>query len=194
MIVETDELASPIGTVVLAVHKGHLCALGFREHWGRLERILRRRFADVEFPRRGDHEGIIGPLRSYFRGDLAALDSIPLDLGGTAFQQAVWTRLRAIPAGQTISYRDLAVAIGVSAAVRAVGAANGSNPVSIVVPCHRVIGADGALTGYGGGIARKQWLLAHEGAWTGEVPRRQEGHRAGMVPRKVTRAGRETSR
>jgi methylated-DNA-[protein]-cysteine S-methyltransferase len=108
MIVETDGLASPIGTVMLAVHEGRLCALGFREHWTRLERVLRRRFADVEFRRRGDHEGIIGRLRSYFRGDLAALDSIPLDLGGTAFQQTVWTRLRAIPAGQTISYQDLA--------------------------------------------------------------------------------------
>ncbi len=169
MIVETDGLASPIGTVVLAVHDGRLCALGFREHWARLERALRRRFADVEFRRRGDHEGIIGRLRSYFRGDLAALDSIPLDLGGTAFQQTVWKRLRAIPAGQTISYRDLAAAIGAPAAVRAVGAANGANPVSIVVPCHRVIGADGALTGYGGGIARKRWLLAHEGVRTSEV-------------------------
>src|SRR5262245_47534296 len=166
MIVETDGLASPIGTIVFAMHDGRLCALGFREHWTRLERVLRRRFADVEFRRRGDHESIIGPLRSYFRGDLAALDSIPLDLFGTAFQQAVWTRLRAIPAGQTISYRDLAAAICAPAAVRAVGAANGANPVSIVVPCHRVIGADGALTGYGGGIARKQWLLAHEGART----------------------------
>jgi methylated-DNA-[protein]-cysteine S-methyltransferase len=169
MIVETDRLASPIGTVVLAIYDGRLCALGFREHWPRLERVLRRRFADVEFRRRGDHEGIISRLRSYFRGDLAALDSIPLDLRGTAFQKTVWTRLRAIPAGQTISYRDLAAAIGAPAAVRAVGAANGANPVSIVVPCHRVIGADGALTGYGGGVARKQWLLAHEGARTSEL-------------------------
>ncbi len=171
MIIETDGLASPIGTVVLAVYGGRLCALGFREYWPRLERVLRRRFTHVTFQRRGDHGRIIGRLRSYFRGDLAALDSIPLDLGGTAFQQTVWTRLRAIPVGQTISYRDLAAAIGASAAVRAVGAANGANPVSIVVPCHRVIGADGALTGYGGGIARKQWLLAHEGALTSDAPR-----------------------
>jgi len=164
VIIETTGLASPIGTVVLAIHDGRLCALGFRDGWPRLERALRRRFAGAEIRRRGDHDGIVDRLRSYFRGDFAALDSIPLELSGTAFQQTVWTRLRTIPPGQTISYRDFAAVIDAPDAMRAVGTANGANPVSIVVPCHRVIGADGSLTGYGGGIARKRWLLAHEGA------------------------------
>jgi methylated-DNA-[protein]-cysteine S-methyltransferase len=176
VIIETAALASPIGAVVLAVHHGRLCALGFRGRWRGLEQLLRRRFPGAEH-RRGDLAGIIGRLQSYFQGDLAALDSIPLDLGGTRFQQRVWTRLRAIPCGQVVSYRDLAAAIGAPAAVRAVGAANGANPVSIVVPCHRVIGADGTLTGYGGGIARKRWLLAHEGAF-GETGLRTAGYRS----------------
>jgi methylated-DNA-[protein]-cysteine S-methyltransferase len=93
---------------------------------------------------------------------MAALDAIEVDTGGTPFQQRVWQELRRIPAGSTRSYSEVARAIGRPSAVRAVAAANGANPVSIVIPCHRVIGADGSLTGYGGGLHRKRWLLAHE--------------------------------
>jgi O-6-methylguanine DNA methyltransferase len=100
----------------------------------------------------------------YFDGDIAVLDGLQADPGGTSFQARVWTALRAIPAGRTCSYRDLAALAGVPSAVRAVAAANGRNPIPIVIPCHRVIGADGRLVGYGGGLDRKAWLLRHEGA------------------------------
>jgi methylated-DNA-[protein]-cysteine S-methyltransferase len=100
-------------------------------------------------------------LRAYFAGDLRDFD-LPLSLSGTEFQRRVWTALRGIPYGETISYGELARRIGRPSASRAVGAANGCNPISIIVPCHRVIGADGTLTGYGGGLDRKRWLLGHE--------------------------------
>ena len=103
-------------------------------------------------------------LQRYFAGELAALDEVAVELNGTPFQKNVWQALRRIPAGATISYAELARRIGEPTAVRAVGAANGANPVAVIVPCHRVIGANGTLTGYGGGLDRKQWLLSHEGA------------------------------
>jgi methylated-DNA-[protein]-cysteine S-methyltransferase len=101
-------------------------------------------------------------LEEYFAGKRREFD-VPLRLSGTAFQQRVWQALTEIPYGETLSYGDLARRIGNPNASRAVGLANGRNPISILVPCHRVIGADGSLTGYGGGLERKQWLLAHEG-------------------------------
>jgi methylated-DNA-[protein]-cysteine S-methyltransferase len=107
-------------------------------------------------------------LDAYFSRDLKDFD-LPTTAAGTPFQQQVWAALRTIPYGETWSYRDLAEAIGRPTAMRAVGLANGRNPLSIVVPCHRVIGADGSMTGYGGGLPAKQWLLAHEagsGAWS----------------------------
>ncbi len=104
-------------------------------------------------------------LAAYFAGELQAFD-LPLAAGGTAFQQRVWAALKEIPFGQTWSYGQLALHIGAPGASRAVGLANGRNPLSIVVPCHRVIGANGSLTGYGGGLERKRWLLAHEQART----------------------------
>src|SRR5215203_4338182 len=103
-------------------------------------------------------------FEAYFSGDVAALAAVPWHGAGTAFQRQVWDALCAIPAGETISYAELARRIGRPTAVRAVGLANGSNPVAVIVPCHRVIGSDGSLTGYGGGLHRKRWLLAHEGA------------------------------
>ncbi len=107
-------------------------------------------------------------LRDYFAGDLTTFD-LPLSLAGTEFQRAVWAALRAIPYGVTISYGELARRIGLPSASRAVGLANGKNPVSIVVPCHRVVGADGSLTGYGGGIERKRFLLALEQRVSGQT-------------------------
>jgi methylated-DNA-[protein]-cysteine S-methyltransferase len=102
-------------------------------------------------------------------GDLLAIDRVPVRTGGTAFQREVWAALRTIPAGKTISYGMLAARLNRSKAVRAVGAANGANPVGVVVPCHRVIGADASLTGYGGGLERKRWLLEHEGVRLSEL-------------------------
>jgi methylated-DNA-[protein]-cysteine S-methyltransferase len=101
-------------------------------------------------------------LLAYFDGDLDAIADLPTATNGTAFQRAVWSALRRIPAGRTVSYGMLATQIGRPKAIRAVGLANGANPIAIVVPCHRVIGADTSLTGYGGGLHRKRWLLAHE--------------------------------
>ena len=114
-----------------------------------------------------DPGGVSSALKAYFDGELTAIDGLAVCADGTPFQQTVWRALRDIPCGQTISYSTLARRIGRPTAVRAVGLANGSNPVGIVVPCHRVIGANGTLTGYGGGLDRKRWLLAHEraGEW-----------------------------
>jgi methylated-DNA-[protein]-cysteine S-methyltransferase len=102
-------------------------------------------------------------LRDYFAGDLQALDAIGVDPAGTPFQQEVWAALRRIPAGTTLSYGELAASVGCKAGARAVGAANGSNPIALIIPCHRVIRGDGSLCGYGGGVWRKAWLLRHEG-------------------------------
>jgi O-6-methylguanine DNA methyltransferase len=102
-------------------------------------------------------------LQAYFDGDLDAIGGVQVATGGTPFQRKVWKALRSIPAGTTTSYGQLAVRLGDPGGSRAVGAANGSNPIAIVVPCHRVIGANGTLTGYAGGLPRKQWLLEHEG-------------------------------
>jgi methylated-DNA-[protein]-cysteine S-methyltransferase len=104
-------------------------------------------------------------MRAYFKGDIGAIDRLPVDeSAGTPFQRSVWRALRKIKSGKTISYAELARRIGKPKAVRAAGLANGQNPISIVVPCHRVIGSNGTLTGYGGGLPRKKWLLEHEGA------------------------------
>ncbi len=110
---------------------------------------------------------VLACLDRYFAGDLAAIDDIAVDPAGTPFQRRVWTALRDIRAGTTTSYGALAQRIGTPNAIRAVGAANGANPIPIVIPCHRVIGADGRLVGYGGGLERKRWLLAHEGVRSG---------------------------
>ncbi len=103
-------------------------------------------------------------LEAYFDGQIEAIDALETATGGTAFQRQVWAALRTIPAGTTWSYGALADRIGRPKAVRAAGLANGANPIGVIVPCHRVIGADGSLTGYGGGLPRKRWLLAHEDA------------------------------
>ena len=162
-----DELDTPIGPFAVVVDDdGRLHAAGFTAGHERMDRALRRfrddpKVALVHTPNPG---GVTGTLARYFDGDLAALDALAVAPAGTDFQRAVWEALRTIPCGATWSYADLARAIGRPTAVRAVGLANGSNPVCVVVPCHRVIGADGSLTGYGGGLTRKRWLLQHEGA------------------------------
>ncbi len=163
-IIETAELESPVGRLTLAVHAGRLCALDFAENWPRRRAALERRFPRVELRAAADPAGLVTRLERYFAGDIAALARIPVDLEGTPFQRRVWNALRRIPPGRTASYGELARAVGAPGAARAVGAANRSNPVAIVIPCHRVIGADGCLTGYAGGLGRKQWLLAHESA------------------------------
>lgn len=162
--IQIASLDSPIGEVMVAVRGGRVCALTFADGWAKQRGALLKRLPNAEFVPAADPAGIIGRLAKYFRGQLDALDEVEVDTGGTPFQQRVWSALREIRPGRTSSYGELARAIGSSSAVRAVGAANGANPVSIIVPCHRVIGADGKLVGYGGGMDRKRWLLAHEHA------------------------------
>ena len=166
MTLEIAEFHSPIGTIVLAVRDGTLTALVFAEGWPDRRARLVKRFGDVDLRGAADPAGVSGRLAAYFAGDLGALDAIAVDSGGTPFQRRVWGALRTIPPGETVSYQTLARRIGAPTAVRAVGAANRTNPIGIVVPCHRVIGADGSLTGYAGGIERKRWLLTHERAGT----------------------------
>jgi methylated-DNA-[protein]-cysteine S-methyltransferase len=160
-----DRLETAIGQLlILADGEGNLRAAEWVEHEPAMHRFLRLHFGGHGFRIRPvpNPNGLTDALGRYFAGDLRAIDNLPVRTHGTAFQQQVWQTLRKIPCSTTISYGELARQIGRPAAVRAVGLANGSNPIPIVVPCHRVIGSDGSLTGYGGGIERKRWLLEHE--------------------------------
>lgn len=160
-----DRLPTPIGQMILvASHDGKLRLLFFAENDDPIHRHLAYRYGIGKFDlqlERNPH-GLTEALARYFAGDLHAINDLQVDTGGTPFQQEVWSALRTIPCGETTSYGKLAAQIGHPDAVRAVGAANGANPVAVVVPCHRVIGSNGSLTGYGGGIERKRWLLNHE--------------------------------
>jgi methylated-DNA-[protein]-cysteine S-methyltransferase len=157
-------VASPIGELLLVISEGQLCALDFAPYEAHLYARLQRRYGALRLVPTDDPCGFEGCLRAYFAGDYASLDALPIDPGGTPFQQQVWHALRGIPAGETRSYKQLAAQLGRPGAARAVGAANGRNPINIVVPCHRLVGADAALRGYRGGMARKRWLLEHEQA------------------------------
>ena len=154
-MVELSRVDSPIGPLTLAMGPRGLRALAFE---GRLP--------DVAGPARDGRPPthVVDALAAYFRGDLRAIDAIEVDPRGTDFQRRVWATLRTIPAGTTWSYAQLARVVGQPTAMRAVGAANGKNPIALVVPCHRVISTDGTLGGYGGGLDRKRWLLRHEGS------------------------------
>lgn len=163
-ILRRSEIPTPAGAIVLVERRGALVGLVFEDHWKGFRRELEKRFGEFSFEEDPRGGAPAAAVRRYFAGDLLALDSIEVDTGGTPFQRLVWRALRRIPAGTTWSYARLAKEIGRPSATRAVAAANGANPVSIVIPCHRVIGSDGSLTGYGGGLPRKRWLLVHEGA------------------------------
>ncbi len=160
-----ETLATPFGPILVAAdERGRLCAVEFWNDEAEMRRLLARHFggAPAAFGK------VAAPIRAaferYFAGDRGALKAVPWVSGGTEFQKKVWAALTTIPVGETWSYAQLAAAIGKPKAVRAVGLANGANPIPIVVPCHRVIGANGSLTGFGGGLERKRWLLRHEGA------------------------------
>ncbi|HMV72765.1 MAG TPA: methylated-DNA--[protein]-cysteine S-methyltransferase [Pseudomonadales bacterium] len=159
-----ERLDSPIGPMLLVTDdQQRLRALDWLDHESRMQTLLQRHYRhEVELREATGRSAPLLAVRAYFDGDITATDGLPVAMGGTEFQRKVWTALRDIPAGQTWSYRELATRIGQPKAVRAVGMANGANLISIVVPCHRVIGSDGSLTGYGGGLQRKQWLLEHE--------------------------------
>jgi O-6-methylguanine DNA methyltransferase len=166
-------LKTPLGDMLALDSGDGLCALEFtgpKKRLPRLEARLRRYFPG--------HTLVDGETRTikqtrtwldrYFAGKSADISGLPLDMRGAAFEQRVWKALRAIPPGVTTSYGAIAKALGSAGASRAVGMANGANPIAIIVPCHRVIGASGSLTGYGGGLERKTWLIDHERRWRNE--------------------------
>jgi methylated-DNA-[protein]-cysteine S-methyltransferase len=158
-----DRIASAIGVILLVADGEQLCALDYVEYKDRMLTLLRRHYGAFQLCDTHDPHGLSSQLRAYLAGDFDCLNAISVDTGGTPFQQQVWTALRAIPAGTTCTYGAMATQLGRPQAARAVGMANGLNPIAIVVPCHRLVGANGALTGYAGGLERKQWLLQHEG-------------------------------
>ena len=160
-----DRLATPIGEALIVTDAaGCLRAFDWADRYAGMARLLRLHYGSVEPEAGAAPDALKRRLLRYFEGDVTGLDGIEWRTGGTQFQRSVWTGLATIPPGKTMSYGGLAAKLGCPKAVRAVGLANGSNPISVVVPCHRVIGANGSLTGYGGGIERKRWLLRHEGA------------------------------
>lgn len=157
-----ERMPSPVGELVLLEENGTLIGLAFGHRWARVHADIERHRGRL--PHLGRGETRARPLlEAYFSGKLEALSEVQWAAKGTVFQEQVWSSLPRIPVGQTWSYKELAAAVGRPSSVRAVANAVGANPVSIAVPCHRVIGANGRLTGFGGGLGRKSWLLAHEG-------------------------------
>lgn len=159
-----DRIPTPVGEVLLVTDDaGAVRALDFADYEDRMNRLLLRHAPGASLTAGRSPEPVRMAVERYFSGDVRALEGLTVTTRGTAFQRSVWKALRDIPAGETRSYGQLAAAIGAPKAVRAAGLANGQNPVALIVPCHRVIGANGALTGYAGGLERKRWLLSHEG-------------------------------
>jgi len=159
-----DRLETPIGTALLVTDgDGFLRALDWDDYQPRMRELLRLHYGNLVLREAQSPRDIRAALSAYFNGDLASLGAIKWRVAGTLFQRKVWHALPTIPPGTTMSYGALAVKLGMPKAVRAVGRANGSNPLSVVVPCHRLIGANGSLVKYGGGLERKRWLLEHEG-------------------------------
>jgi methylated-DNA-[protein]-cysteine S-methyltransferase len=161
-----DRFPTPIGmALVVADETGALRFFDWSDHEDRLRRLMRRYYgAGIRLALGAAPAHVRAALDAYFAGRTDALRDLAWTSAGTPFQISVWRALCDIPVGETISYGELARRIGKPKAVRAVGLANGANPIGLVAPCHRVIGADGSLTGYGGGLHRKRWLLRHEGA------------------------------
>jgi methylated-DNA-[protein]-cysteine S-methyltransferase len=158
-----ERWTSPISSLLLVTdNDGVLRALEFAENEARMLRLLRGYYGQFTLEDGAAPFSLKRALQAYFNGNIDALADVQTATVGTPFQREVWKALRAIPAGTTMSYGQLAANLGRKGASRAVGAANGANPIPIVVPCHRVIGADGSLTGFGSGLPRKQWLLDHE--------------------------------
>jgi methylated-DNA-[protein]-cysteine S-methyltransferase len=159
-----DRLETPIGVALLVTDAdGVLRALDWEDYAARMKELLRLQYGATVLKHAPAPKDMRAALTGYFKGDLVRLKMIQWRVAGTPFQHRVWTALPKIPAGTTMSYGALAAKLGTPNAMRAVGHANGSNPISVVVPCHRLIGANGSLIKYGGGLQRKRWLLEHEG-------------------------------
>ncbi len=163
-----DRVPTPVGVSVIVADEDGALRFHYWEDESGWERSLRHRYGDVTLVAQKNPFGHSAALTAYMEGDIHVLDTVAVAFTGTPFQLRVWNALRAIPGGTTLSYGALAKRIGDPKAVRAVGLANGANPIGVIVPCHRVIGTDGSLTGYGGGIERKRWLLAHEARHAGQ--------------------------
>jgi methylated-DNA-[protein]-cysteine S-methyltransferase len=162
-----DRVTTPMGElIVVADRDGNLRTIDWTDHEARMKQLLDQQYGKgtYRFVPTRNPGGLSSAMRRYFDGDLDVIDDLPVKTEGTPFQKSVWKALPRIRRGTTISYAELARRVGKPKAMRAVGLANGQNPISIVVPCHRVIGSNGSLTGYGGGLERKKWLLHHEGA------------------------------
>ncbi|MDE1938555.1 MAG: methylated-DNA--[protein]-cysteine S-methyltransferase [Alphaproteobacteria bacterium] len=163
-----DQLETPIGTAQLVSdEEGCLRVFGWYDREERWWPQLCAQYGDVKLVEKRDPFGLTSAVDAYMAGEVHAIDAVPVAFEGTPFQKKVWHALRTIPAGETLSYGALAKRINEPKAVRAVGLANGANPIAVVVPCHRVIGSNGSLTGYGGGLERKRWLLTHEAKHAG---------------------------
>lgn len=164
----TDSFPTPIGgAVIVCDPSGALLVFDWEDQRHRWEDAMRRRYGEVALTAKKNAFGHASTFADYFAGDIFAIDAIEVAPEGTPFQLKVWSALRRIQGGTTTSYAALAKRIGKPSAIRAAGLANGQNPISLVVPCHRVIGSDGSLTGYGGGLPRKRWLLEHEARHAG---------------------------
>jgi methylated-DNA-[protein]-cysteine S-methyltransferase len=156
-------LDTPLGDVLLVSdEQGVLRALDFSDYEPRMRKLLRIHYGDANLRMSAVPAQLADPIARYFDGEVTALDAIACETNGTEFQRRIWRALRSIPPGTTQTYGTVARSFGMPNAARAVGLANGSNPISIVIPSHRLIGADGTLTGYAGGLHRKRWLLDHE--------------------------------
>ena len=180
LVLTRDQLTTPVGTLfVVTDAAGVVRALDWHDFEERMLRLLGVHYrSGFSLSVGAAPAGVRAPLGAYFEGDVRALDALPVATSGSPFQREVWAALRRIPVGATWSYSQLAEGIGKPKAVRAVGLANGANPISVIVPCHRVIGSSGALTGYAGGIARKRWLLEHEGVQLAAAGKRARVRRA----------------
>ncbi len=167
MHLKLEKIESPIGAILIAHNGKEICNLEFADCEDRLRQMLARHFKGAELEPAKVRSKFAQALARYFKGEIDAIDGLPVATLGTPFQRRAWAALRRIPAGETRSYGEQARAIRAPNAARAVGLANHLNPIGIVVPCHRVRGADGSLTGYAGGLERKRWLLDHEARHAG---------------------------
>ena len=159
-----DRLKTPIGVALLVTDvEDYLRALDWADYESRMKTLLLRYYGTSVLEAARAPADTKAALTAYFEGELKRLKAIQWRVAGTVFQRNVWTALQTIPPGATMSYGAFAAKLDIPKAVRAVGHANGANPISVVVPCHRLIGANASLTGYGGGLERKRWLLVHEG-------------------------------
>jgi methylated-DNA-[protein]-cysteine S-methyltransferase len=158
-----DRVEFELGQILVVTDGTALCAVDFSGYEQRMMKLLERRYESIQLVERVNPQGFSDRITAYLTGNLNSLDDLPVRTGGTAFQQQVWLALRTVLPGTTATYGELAQRIARPTAARAVGMANSLNPIAIVLPCHRVVGANGNLTGYAGGLDRKGWLLRHEG-------------------------------